>query len=128
MAIELQMLVYAGLLAVLQIVLFVALALPQVGIPWAVGPRDKAQTLTGTGGRAQRALANMFESLTLFAIAVLTASAAGRFGSETALAAQIYFWARVAYVPAYVFGIPWLRSLIWGVGLAATLIIFWQIL
>ncbi len=128
MAIELQMLVYAALLVVPQMGLYVAFGIPQVGLNWAVGPRDEPRALTGMGGRAQRALNNLFESLILFAVAVLTASATGKFGPETALAAQTYFWARVAYVPAYVFGIPWLRSLIWGVGFAATLVIFWQIL
>jgi len=35
-------------------------------------------------------------------------------GTETtALGAAIWFWARVAYVPAYVSGIPLVRSIAW---------------
>jgi uncharacterized MAPEG superfamily protein len=30
--------------------------------------------------------------------------------------AQLYFWARVAYVPLYVAGVPLIRSLVWNVG------------
>ena len=36
----------------------------------------------------------------------------------TALGAQLYFWGRVFYVPAYVAGIPFVRTIIW---LAATI-------
>ena len=34
----------------------------------------------------------------------------------TALGAQIYLWARVAYLPVYVIGIPYLRTVVWAVG------------
>jgi uncharacterized MAPEG superfamily protein len=40
---------------------------------------------------------------------------------HTALGAQIYFWARVAYLPIYVIGIPYVRTLVWGAG-------FWGLL
>jgi len=32
------------------------------------------------------------------------------------LGAQVAFWARVAYVPIYIAGIKYLRSLVWIVG------------
>ncbi|RBG58304.1 hypothetical protein BRM42_07395, partial [Xanthomonas oryzae pv. oryzae] len=38
-----------------------------------------------------------------------------RSSAETALAVQLYLWARVAYVPVYAAGIPYLRSAIWVV-------------
>ena len=33
------------------------------------------------------------------------------------MGAEIYLWARVIYLPVYVVGIPYLRTLIWGVSL-----------
>ena len=33
----------------------------------------------------------------------------------TALGAQVYLWARVAYVPIYAAGIPYLRTAVWAV-------------
>ena len=36
--------------------------------------------------------------------------------AEVMLGAQIAFWARIAYVPIYIAGIKYLRSLVWIVG------------
>jgi len=41
----------------------------------------------------------------------------------TALGAQLYFWARVVYLPVYVVGIPYLRTLVWVVSLAGLLMV-----
>ena len=41
----------------------------------------------------------------------------------TALGAQLYFWARVVYVPLYLAGIPYLRSLAWAVSVAGVLMV-----
>ena len=48
--------------------------------------------------------------------------------SITALGAQLYFWARVAYVPLYAWGVRHLRSLAWlvsivGLGMIAQAIL-----
>jgi uncharacterized MAPEG superfamily protein len=42
-------------------------------------------------------------------------SAPGR--AHTAIGAQVYFWARVAYLPVYVVGIPYLRTAVWAASL-----------
>ncbi|MEM9096596.1 MAG: MAPEG family protein [Pseudomonadota bacterium] len=49
----------------------------------------------------------------MFIGAVYVARSNGALTEMTALGSQIYLWARVAYVPAYAFGIPVLRTLIW---------------
>jgi len=46
---------------------------------------------------------------------VLVAHAAGRHDWMTVWGTQLYFWARVVYVPLYVLGVPLLRSLVWNV-------------
>lgn len=38
-------------------------------------------------------------------------------GAHTAIGAQVYFWARVAYLPIYVVGIPYLRTAVWAASL-----------
>jgi len=43
--------------------------------------------------------------------------------SMTILGAQLYFWARVAYVPAYAAGIPYLRTLIWAVSIVGLVLL-----
>lgn len=49
--------------------------------------------------------------------AVLIVSAAGLTSERTALGAQLWLAARIVYLPLYAFGIPYLRSLAWLVGL-----------
>jgi uncharacterized MAPEG superfamily protein len=31
------------------------------------------------------------------------------------LGAHLFLWARIAYVPAYAAGLPWVRSILWSV-------------
>lgn len=117
---ELTALTLAALLQVLQFSAYSATSVRQVGPKKAAGPRDNPIQLTGTAGRLQRAMDNHFEGLILFTIAVLVTQISGQNTPYTATCAYIYLAARVLYVPAYVFGwAPW-RSLIWMVGLLAT--------
>jgi uncharacterized MAPEG superfamily protein len=44
---------------------------------------------------------------------VLMANAMGKHTAMSAIGAQIYFWTRVAYVPAYALGVPFVRTLLW---------------
>ena len=45
-----------------------------------------------------------------------------------AMAAVVYFWARVVHVLAYVFAVPWVRTLAFTVGFGAQAVIAWQLL
>ena len=58
--------------------------------------------------------------MALFAPAVLILQAKGLATPGTLLTAQVFLIARIAYVPAYAAGLPWVRSLIWVVGFLAT--------
>ncbi|WP_439141912.1 MAPEG family protein [Planktotalea sp.] len=117
---ELMALTLAALLQVLQFCAYSVASIMQVGVNKAAGPRDKAIVLTGTAGRLQRAMNNHFEGLILFTIAVVVITYTDQSDSKTMLFAFTYLGARILYVPAYVFGLaPW-RSLIWVIGLAAT--------
>ena len=118
---ELTALTLAALLQVAQFCLYSVLANLQVGPKYAMGPRDEPRQLTGYAGRAQRAMNNHFEGLTLFAIATLTITFADKGSAYTAAASMAYLIARVLYVPAYLLGLtPW-RSIIWFAGFGATL-------
>jgi uncharacterized MAPEG superfamily protein len=39
------------------------------------------------------------------------------------MGAQIYFWARLIYVPVYAAGIPVVRTLIWAVSIAGLVMV-----
>jgi len=123
MPIELQLLVWAAILALVQMIVAVVGANSQVSLPVLAGNRDNMPALTGWALRAQRAHLNMLESLVVFAILVLVANATGRLSEMTALGANLFFWGRLAYALVYLAGIPWLRTLIWGVSVAGLLLI-----
>ena len=80
-----------------------------------LGNRDNLQDATPMGGRAERAAKNSIEAAVFFVPLALIANAAG-LDAEVMLGAQVAFWARIAYVPIYIAGIKYLRSLVWIVG------------
>ena len=127
MPIEMQLLVWAAILTLIQMLVAVAGAQSQVSLPVLAGNREGMPALTGWAMRAQRAHVNMLESLVIFAIFVLVAYAAGRLNETTALGAQIFFWGRVGYALVYLIGVPWIRTLLWAVSMVGLLMILSQL-
>lgn len=118
---ELTILTYAALLQAAQLALTVVFGDAQTGLKYGASARDTPKPLTGLAGRLDRALNNHYAALTLFAIAVLVVTLGTQTTPLTKTCAWTYLIARIAYVPAYIFGIPYLRSAIWTVGFGATL-------
>ena len=87
------------------------------GTMMALGNRDKLPEATPFAGRAERAARNTLENFVLFAAIALVAHAAGATSPKIATGAQIFFWARVLYVPVYCAGISYLRTAIWVVSI-----------
>ena len=124
MTTELTYLALTLLLAVVQIFLPAVGRTLQYGAKWNAGPRDAVMPPTNAvTGRLERAQANLYETLPLFIGAVLIAHVAGEDGFLTYWGATLYFWARVAFVPLYAFGVTGLRSLAFLVSLAGLLMI-----
>ena len=129
MTTELILLGWTLVLALAHILIAAAMRTQETGIAYNMGPRDKpAPPMRPVTARLQRAQANLFETLPLFAAAVLVAHAAGREGALTLLGCQLYLAARVLYLPLYAAGVPVVRSLVWGVSLAGLAMILWAIL
>jgi len=121
---ELQMLFCAIALGIVQLLIAVLASVGARGMPWAAGPRDEPGAPIGKiGGRLERAYRNFLETFALFAAAVLLAHALDKTTTNSALGAQIYLWARVLYIPAYVFAIPFLRTLIWMASLVGIVMV-----
>ena len=105
-------------LAMVQVSLPSVLKTRQYGIRWNTSARDEAMPEPWeVTQRLERAQANLFENLPVFAAAVLLAHVADRETSLTAIGAQIFLWARVTYVPLYAGGVPVVRSLVYLVSL-----------
>jgi uncharacterized MAPEG superfamily protein len=129
MLIEVKMLAWSVALGLVHVLLGAAFTTRQRGVKWNVGARDATlPPLTGVAARMDRALRNFLETFPFFAAAVLAVVVLERGDAATALGAQCYFWARLAYVPVYAAGIPYLRTVIWGISLWGLLQVLWALL
>jgi len=118
MTMEIRVLAWTIVLGLAQVFIAAGMATAQRGLQWNVGNRDgEPQALTGPAARAVRANSNFLETFPFFAAALLGVVAVHHESPQTALGAQIYFWARVAYFPIYVVGIPYLRTLVYALSI-----------
>jgi len=124
MSLELKLLVWSVALAVVQCVVAVVGAMLQVGLPTLAGNREGMPAITGWAGRAERAHRNMLQSLVLFTALVLAAQVTSKLDATTALGAQLFFWARLAYAAVYIIGLPWIRTGVWAVSILGLVLIF----
>lgn len=90
----------------------------QVGNRYTVGPRDDDVRPTGFAGRMERAQRNFLETFAVFAAAVFMIEFLDVAGGLSRFGAILYIAGRLAYLPLYSAGIPWLRTFAWN---AATL-------
>ncbi len=86
--------------------LFGAMASKQ---PWSI-------ELAGWAQRARRAHANQVENLVIFAPLAMLVPLLGLSSEATALAAMIFFVARLAHFVVYTLGVPVLRTLTFFIG------------
>lgn len=75
----------------------------------------------GWAQRARRAHANAVENLVLFAPIVLIIVLLNQGNKTTALACEVYFFARLSHYIVYLLGIPYVRTFMFAVGLTAQL-------
>jgi uncharacterized MAPEG superfamily protein len=115
-SIEIQMLCWSVVLGLVQLVILTVLAIKDQGPAYNIGSRDApAPPVTVLTARLQRAFGNYRESFVYFAVAVLLVTFLNKTSATTALGAQIYFWARLLYIPAYASGIPVVRTVLWTI-------------
>jgi uncharacterized MAPEG superfamily protein len=125
---DLKMLVWTVVLAFAQSIIAALGAQSQVGLAALAGNRENLPPVIGWADRAAKAHRNMLESLPVFAVLVLVAQVAGRANATTALGAEVFFWARLIYVPVYAIGIPWVRTAVWIVSVVGMVMILAQLL
>lgn len=127
-------------MTILIICLFIALLLPFIAkIPVAHAmnklngydnshPRAQQSNLTGYGARALAAHQNAFESVIIFAPAVLLAIATNHTGTLIQQLAMTHVIARIIYNLLYLIDKSTLRSIVWAIGLICSFAIIWQCL
>jgi len=126
----LVLLVLSVALLVFHIALQGMLATRELGSRWNAGPRDDAREPAGVlAGRAARASANFRETYPGFVALALAVAIANDPSGWGLIGAWLWFIARLVYIPLYLAGIPYIRSLVWlvalaGLGIMAGTIIF----
>jgi len=121
---ELTYLAATLVLALVQILLPAGARTMEFGIGWNAGARDQTpESHNPVVGRLERAQSNLYETLPPFIGAVLVAHVTGAESALTLWGVALYFWARVAYIPLYALGVPYIRSLVWLVSLAGLILI-----
>jgi uncharacterized MAPEG superfamily protein len=121
---ELTLLGWTLVLALVQILLPAMTRNGETGLLYNTGPRDEPGPPVGRlTGRLRRAQSNLLETLPLFAAAILIAHVAGREGGLTLAGAWLYLLGRLAHLPLYALGVPFLRSLVWLVSLVGLILV-----
>jgi uncharacterized MAPEG superfamily protein len=129
MSTEIVLLGWSVLLLLVQVVLQASLVSSELGMPYALGPRDEGrEPKKPIARRSVRSLRNFLETYPAFIALALALAITGKTGGWGAAGAQIWFWARIAYVPAYLSGIPTVRTGIWGLSLAGLVLMLIQLL
>jgi uncharacterized MAPEG superfamily protein len=99
------------------------------GLWFAASGRDHAPKPEGELlGRAERALRNFNETYVPFVVLLLVAHLAGRNDPLVFWGAGLWYAARIAYLPLYLFGVFMIRSLVWCVGAIGLGLMFFGIL
>lgn len=129
MSVELSILAWGCILALIHVFAAGHVKTRQYGTKWNVGARDEElpppAPLTG---RFMRAQANFFETFPVMAAAILIVAVAGLSTRWTEMGSVLWLVARAAYLPVYALGIPVLRSLIFLVSVVGLVMTLWPAL
>ena len=117
--IELTLLGWSVLILLVHINLQSGLAIRDQGLGFNAGARDgePPRPLGAVAARAKRALANFGETWPAFIALAVGLAVTGRTGGLGATGAWLWFGARLVYIPLYLLGVPYLRTLCFGVSL-----------
>ena len=85
------------------------------GMLATMGNRETEVDCHGFPARTERAARNMLENMVLFTALALVASVGGVADPHVELGARVFYWARLAYIPIYMIGVPVVRTGVWTV-------------
>lgn len=124
MRLELLTLAWATGLGIIYLLAAAQASTKQRGLKWNLSNRDqKSSELTGAALRLSNASRNYMETFPFFVAACILVHLTDAYSGMTILGTQLYFWARVAYLPIYGFGIPYIRTGVWGVSILGIILV-----
>jgi uncharacterized MAPEG superfamily protein len=92
-------------------------AFSPAGLDRAFGNRSHVPEPAPAAARADRAAKNMTENMILFVVVLAASRLGGADAQALTPGAAIFFWARLAYWPVYIIGIPYLCTVVWATSL-----------
>ena len=129
MAVELKILALGAVLLMIYIFTATRFKTAQYGRKWNVGARDEAlPPPTPVTGRTMRAQTNFEETFPIAIVALLGVVLANRTSGLTALGGWIWLGARVVYLPLYAFGVPVIRTIVFGISMVGLGMVIWPLL
>jgi uncharacterized MAPEG superfamily protein len=123
MSVELTMLVYSAALLLVLVAVQATAGIQAQGLMTMGGNRDGLPPPKPFQARALRVVDNHREGLTLFAPLVLAGALAHISNHSTVLGSQLFFYSRLVHAPVYLVGIPFLRPLVWTIGMVGTVMV-----
>jgi uncharacterized MAPEG superfamily protein len=121
---ELAVLTWGCILAFVHILAAAQVKTRQYGTKWNMGARDgELPPLNPLAGRLARAQANFLETFPVLIAGIIIVSGRNLTDSTTALGAWLWLGGRVAYLPLYALGIPYLRTLAWVVSIVGIVMV-----
>lgn len=127
LSVELRYLVYCGVLMLVIWLPYIVAELASTGFVNTLKYPDE-RTLPDWARRLKAAHYNLVENIAPFAIAVIAAEFLDFHTALTQTCAMVFFWARVVHPVAQILRIWGTRTLIFSIGLGATLIYLLAIL
>jgi uncharacterized MAPEG superfamily protein len=115
MSIELTILIWSTVLLGAYISTQALLYRVQHGFVYSATSRDEEPAPNIWTARGNKALRNFLETYPAFIALVVAIELSGSSEPLTQWGAHIWFWSRWIYLPLYIFGVPYLRSLVWTV-------------
>lgn len=112
-------------LLMVHILLHSSITTRELGRDWNAGPRDEERKVKSVlAGRAKRASANFRETYPAFVALALGLAVGGDAWHLGLIGALVWFAARIVYIPLYLGGVPYIRSLVWLVAMAGMGLMF----
>ena len=111
---ELTYLAWTVVLGLVQVIATAQFMTAANGFAYGAGNRDTPppRRMSIYGERLERATKNLLETAPFAVAAILIAHVANRHNAYTGWGAALYFWARLVYVPIYMLGITYIRTVV----------------
>ena len=125
MSVELYYICLYGLLIIATTLVQQLTSMVNVGIMPVFSSREGVN-FSGITGRLERAILNCVIALAMITPAMLALEMTETSSTNTILAVQVFFWARLVYVIAYGLNIIGVRSVSWIISLLSILYLYWS--